>query len=266
MAIHSTITRLAMGLVWGVASVMILTGCEFLGALPGSPNGELPMGTLVLRKTGGIAGVNETITIELQDETIVKTVRAGLQDIREGKVTRSDWEELWQILSANDAFALPDHTELMDHLADGFRYELTLQVGSRQHAFTVYAPDVLRHDMGEVRYGRIVEAIEALPMQAPYTVFDLQVDDVTFNILESFPAQAVTVIEGTLPTPCTELHEVTQIRDGDTIRVHVTMKQSIDVACIQVTKPFEVSVKLDGVFPPGRYRVIVNGNEYSFSA
>lgn len=253
--------RWTLGLMMGVVSLALLTGCELLGSLPE----ELPEGTIELHKTGGFAGVDDTVTIEIQNGSIVKTVHEGPQDNREGQVTRADAADLWQTLVANDAFALPNNTELRDSLADGFQYEVTLGLDDREHRFTVYAPESLQSETGEGRYARIVNAIESLPMGDVFVFFDFQVDDVGFRFLESFPVQVVAEIEGTLPTPCTELREITQTRDGNTVRLHITVKQDIKVSCIQVTEPFETSLKLDGNFPPGDYEVIVNGETFNFS-
>ena len=261
---HRSIGRAVTGLAVAVVLGTILTGCDWLGASPGPPTGEFPAGTLQLRKTGGVAGVEATITVGVTDDAIRKTVRAGPQDARTGTVRPSDAQALWETLLANDAFVLPTNTELRDSLADGFQYELTLDVGSRQHQFAVYAPEALRHATGEGRYARIVDAIESLAMQDIHVLFDLRVEHVQFAFLESFPVQVVAEIHGTLPNPCVKLHEIRQARDGGTVRVHVEMKQDIDVSCIQVTEPFETHVKLDGVFPPDDYEVIVNGASFEF--
>lgn len=258
---NRTHRRWALGLMLAVVTAALVSGCELLGSLPE----ELPEGTIELRKTGGFAGVHETVTIEIRNGSIVKTVREGPQNNREGQVTRSDAADLWRTLVANDAFALPTNTELRDTLADGFQYEVTLSLDDREHRFTVYAPESLQSETGEGRYARVVSAIESLPMGDVFVFFDLQVDDVDFLFLESFPVQVVAEIEGTLPTPCTELREISQTRDGNTVELRITVKQDIDVSCIQVTEPFETSVKLDGNFPPGDYDVIVNGETFSFT-
>jgi len=258
---HSIVVRWATGLMLGVVTMALLSGCELLGSLPE----ELPEGTIELHKTGGFAGVDETITVEIQNGAIAKTVHEGPQNSREGQVTRADAEDLWQTLIANDAFGLPDNTELRDSLADGFQYEVMLRLDDRRHSFTVYAPESVQSETGEGRYAHIVSAIESLPMGDVFVFFDLQVDDVGFVFLESFPVQVIAEIEGTLPTPCTELREIVQTRDGNTVRVHVTVKQDIKVSCIQATEPFETRVKLDGSFPPGDYDVIVNGKTFNFS-
>lgn len=262
---NRSIGRAVTGLTVAVVLGTILTGCNWLGASPGPTTGELPAGTLELRKSGGFAGVEEAISIDVTDDAIRKTVRAGPQDARTGTVRPSDAQALWETLRGNDAFSLGDNDELRDALADVFQYELTLDVGSRQHQFAVYAPEALRDATGEGRYARIVEAIESLAMQDIHVLFDLRVEHVQFTFLESFPVQVVAQIDGMRPNPCVELHEITQSRNGNTVHLHVEMKQDIDVSCIQVTEPFETRVKLDGVFPPDDYEVIVNGASFEFT-
>jgi|GEM_PF-2533844 len=74
-----------------------------------------------------------------------------------------------------------------------------------------------------------------------------QVDEVTIQILESFPVQVEVLIRGSLPDACTEIDQVSQRFDANdnTFRVQVTMVRTTDDPCAQVLVPFEQTVALD---------------------
>ena len=95
---------------------------------------------------------------------------------------------------------------------------------------------------------------------AANTGHQAQVDDITIQILESFPVQIHVQVSGNLPTPCHELGPIYQ-RFSDNafeIAIYVTQLQTF-VACAQVLEPFQTAIPLD-VFglPQGRYQVRVN--------
>ena len=74
-----------------------------------------------------------------------------------------------------------------------------------------------------------------------------QVDEVTIQILESFPVQVEVLIRGSLPDACTEIDQVSQRFDANdnTFRVQVTVVRTTDDPCAQVLTPFEQTVALD---------------------
>ena len=72
------------------------------------------------------------------------------------------------------------------------------------------------------------------------------------------------MVDGFLRDGCTTLNEITQRQDGNTISVHITTKRPQDAVCIQVIKEVQERVPLEGGFPPGRYKVIVNDVEEEF--
>lgn len=104
---------------------------------------------------------------------------------------------------------------------------------------------------------RIVDAVEK---QLAY------INEVSVAVLEKDPVEVELNIAGDMSTPCVELNTTVSRRD-DTFYVVVgeTPLQTL-VACIQVLKPFEMTLPLDVQdLPAGDYRVVVNGEETDFT-
>ncbi len=85
------------------------------------------------------------------------------------------------------------------------------------------------------------------------------VENVTVQILESYPPQVVAVLRGYLPDPCVSISEVRQVRESTTFRIRITTQRRSDARCQTVIEPFEKSVPLDVAgLPAGTYNVRVN--------
>ena len=97
-----------------------------------------------------------------------------------------------------------------------------------------------------------------------HVIADLPVENISVRILEIYPVQIDLVVEGILTDSCTTIYQTTQRREGDTVHVHITTKRPKDLACATVISPIEVSVRLEGIFEPGTYKLIVNGVEELF--
>lgn len=70
----------------------------------------------------------------------------------------------------------------------------------------------------------------------------------------------VITITGELPDACTEIGDITQNLDDDTIRILVQTTRPADSMCAAVITPFEISYTLDtSDIPPGAYTLDVNG-------
>ncbi|HEY5596794.1 MAG TPA: hypothetical protein VIL47_05980 [Candidatus Bipolaricaulota bacterium] len=249
-----------VGVLLALPLLFAVTGCELLDIVFGGQDGPIN-GRIVMQQSGGIAGIQRTITIEVRNGVVYLTTVGGFTDSNtEGQVAIGNLQALWKTLEANDAFSLTDNAELINQVADGFSFEVELELGAKRHRFGVYAPELLT----DQRYANVVHAIQNVPVAEPYAVFDLQVDSVEVNVLESFPVQVVAVVKGTLD-PCTQVHAIGQTREGDTITVHITGKRPIGVFCVQLAVPFEERITLQGEFPTGNYTVIVNGVEHTFS-
>ena len=92
----------------------------------------------------------------------------------------------------------------------------------------------------------------------------LLVNDVTLLITQSYPAQVVARVAGTLSDSCSVVDAIEQARDGQTVRVTITVRRTGEV-CAQVTRPVDLDVRLEGAFTSGQYVVLVNGVERRFS-
>lgn len=230
---------------------------------------ENVIGEIVMHQTGGIAGVSQTISIRAENGSILLVYvdeRANLRE--ETQVSPEDLGQLWQTLEANDVFTLPTNHEMLETVQDGFFFEITVQLGEKYNQFSVYTPDLLIEN-DETRYDAVVKAIEGFAdsqFQASdeFIIADMPINDISVEILESFPLQIHVVVNGFLRDSCTTLNETTQQREGNTTRVHITTKRPKDAMCAQVITDITTRVPLEGGFLPGHYRVIVNGVEKEF--
>ena len=93
----------------------------------------------------------------------------------------------------------------------------------------------------------------------------LAVEQIEVQVLQSDPVQVQVVVRGTLPDACTEIGEIRQSRDGETVSVTIETHRPADALCAQVLVPIESVVPLEGSFPPGTYAVTVNGVSASFT-
>ncbi|MEK7397632.1 MAG: carboxypeptidase-like regulatory domain-containing protein, partial [Candidatus Poribacteria bacterium] len=91
-----------------------------------------------------------------------------------------------------------------------------------------------------------------------FIIADMQIEDVEIQFLKSLPLQINLAVKGILGDGCTTLNEITQKRDGNTVYVKITTKRPKGVACIEIAKFITENVKLDGGFPQGHYKIIVN--------
>lgn len=82
------------------------------------------------------------------------------------------------------------------------------------------------------------------------------VSDVTVNTDAGF----VVTAEGTLPDACTEIGDIEQEIDGDTIRITINTERQRDLMCAQVISEFSVDIEIDTTgLSAGEYQIDVNG-------
>jgi hypothetical protein len=62
----------------------------------------------------------------------------------------------------------------------------------------------------------------------------LPIDNVEVQIAESFPVQVFASIEGGLPNGCWSLGAISQVREGNTIDLDITMNHSGSEVCTMV--------------------------------
>jgi hypothetical protein len=85
------------------------------------------------------------------------------------------------------------------------------------------------------------------------------IDTVEALLLESFPVQISLKVTGYQPDGCDVPVQVTQVRDGNNVKVEIFRELPADAICTMIIKSYENSIKLDGGFEPGTYTIDVNG-------
>lgn len=98
-----------------------------------------------------------------------------------------------------------------------------------------------------------------------YVYKTANIENITINILESFPVQVRVVAEGYFPDGCTEIHEIKKEKNENNFNITITTKRPKDKICTQQIVPFEenISLKVEGL-KAGVYNVSVNGVNGSF--
>ncbi len=92
-----------------------------------------------------------------------------------------------------------------------------------------------------------------------------EVEEIELLTLELFPVQIFVIARGYLPDPCTDIHDISQIREGNAFFIAIKTYRSPGF-CIQVIAPFEETIPLDVYgLPAGTYNVDVNSVQGSFT-
>ena len=93
----------------------------------------------------------------------------------------------------------------------------------------------------------------------------MPIDVVNVQIRESQPVQVAVEVTGSLTDGCTEFHQMSQVRTGNTIEITLTTIRAKDMMCTQDITSYTNTIALEGEFPSGSYIVRVNGVEKSFT-
>ncbi|WP_431877195.1 hypothetical protein [Micromonospora marina] len=111
--------------VAAVAALLVpLAGCARTEAPPVITDGPSPLAAeVVLVKSGGIAGVRDTVTVR-PDGHWTKTDRTGAS--QEGRLAVADFARLQRLATDPRLAAEATATENPDNCADGFTYRLTV--------------------------------------------------------------------------------------------------------------------------------------------
>ena len=100
-----------------------------------------------------------------------------------------------------------------------------------------------------------------LPQDASNTEYkfgsDATVENLQVSLMESFPVQVSVTLTGYLPDGCTEIQEITAVRENQNFTISiVTRRPAGDVACTMAILPFEETISLDVAgLPAGEYTV-----------
>lgn len=102
-----------------------------------------------------------------------------------------------------------------------------------------------------------VDNVPQEPPTAADSSGNVYLDDMTVNVLESFPVQVNVTLTGNLPDSCTKLQDISSSREGNVFTIDLRASRSNgDVACADLLTPFEETVSLDVEgFPAGEYTV-----------
>ena len=104
-----------------------------------------------------------------------------------------------------------------------------------------------------------------LPDDGEYLYGTAVVEEIEILILESFPVQVNVIAKGYLPDGCTEIGDITKVRDGNTFTVTVETIRPADAMCTQAIVPYEEVISLDvRDLKAGTYTVVVNSVSDSF--
>jgi len=103
------------------------------------------------------------------------------------------------------------------------------------------------------------------PTEPDLVIEPITIESVDVLILESFPPQAATHVKGVIGDGCSELHSEEQRRTGDRVTITVLRRRPKDAICTQIAKLYDRTIRLEGVFPPGRYWLRVNDVEKAFT-
>ncbi|MET7470191.1 hypothetical protein ACFYON_11445 [Micromonospora sp. NPDC005686] len=108
-----------------VAALLVpIAGCARTDAPPVITDGPSPLAAeVVLVKSGGIAGVKDTVTVR-PDGQWTKTDRTGAA--QEGRLATADLTRLQQLTTDPRLAAETAETKGPDNCADGFTYRLTV--------------------------------------------------------------------------------------------------------------------------------------------
>ena len=103
------------------------------------------------------------------------------------------------------------------------------------------------------------------PAASDLVIQPIQVDSVDVLVQESSPPQASAHVQGVIGDGCSSLHSVEQQRSETTVVLTILRRRPADAICTQIAKLYDETIRLEGTFPPGRYVLLVNGLETSFT-
>lgn len=79
------------------------------------------------------------------------------------------------------------------------------------------------------------------------------------------PRVIETLLKGSFPDGCTELHQLTQSRTAGGQSATLTMRRPQSMMCTQVVRPYRFFFELDNRFPHGKYTLVLNDRVFEFT-
>ena len=84
------------------------------------------------------------------------------------------------------------------------------------------------------------------------------IDDVTVNVMESFPMQISLDITGSIQDGCDFPVVIKELIGENTITVNIYREIPGEVFCPMVIQPYSETIVLNGTFESGQYTIVVN--------
>lgn len=130
----------------------------------------------------------------------------------------------------------------------GHRYEDEGPAGRRTLTIEPAAPD-----RAYFYYPVIVDSLHIRP--APFDP-DLPV--------EAQEVRVEVLVKGSFPDGCYQLHRLEQERLGHLINVTLEMRRLQGAVCTMAIRPYRYYFQLEGTYPAGSYRLMLNETPYPF--
>jgi hypothetical protein len=97
-----------------------------------------------------------------------------------------------------------------------------------------------------------------VPVEGNLMQVDTVVESVDVLVLESFPMQLNLLVKGYQPDGCDFPVQVEQVRDGNTVTVHIYREMPQDAICPMMIVGYEETIALEGGFENGSFTIHVN--------
>jgi hypothetical protein len=101
-------------------------------------------------------------------------------------------------------------------------------------------------------------ADSSVPVEGNMMQVDTVVESVDVLVLESFPMQLNLVVKGYQPDGCDFPVQVEQVRDGNTVTVHIYREVPQDAICPMMIVGYEETIALEGGFENGSFTIHLN--------
>ena len=97
------------------------------------------------------------------------------------------------------------------------------------------------------------------PLQGPFSRSPTIIEAVEVVALESYPYQLQLVVRGYQPDGCQAPAQVEQRREGNAVFVEIFRELPDGIMCTMQIVPYSATIRLDGAFERGAYKIHVNG-------
>jgi hypothetical protein len=110
----------------------------------------------------------------------------------------------------------------------------------------------------------LLTACADIPASPDRIIEPIHIDSVDVVVGASVPLAVEVHVQGVVGDGCSVLHSVRQQRSGSTVTISILRERPRDAVCTQEARLYDARILLEGAFPPGSYRVQVNGVARAF--